>query len=170
MICRGGVLRSLFRVYLVVRHRWLVSCSNRLVARVNLITARTASMSSLQSSVSVVDLPPSRRERLSSPVYTFKIFRCSLHLMQCKMKCSFVSAASPQSQRFASAALMLCRYPFSGVMPVRSCARTLACLLLRLSYMCRVWLPGQAASTLRTYSPNVVDFCEVAPPSRSWAF
>lgn len=44
-------------------------------------------------------------------------------------KCCLDSAASPQWQRLVSVALMMCRYQFSGVMPVRSCARTLACLL-----------------------------------------
>jgi hypothetical protein len=52
--------------YRVTRIRSLLSCSNRLVARVKRITARTASMSGPQSSLSVEDLPPSRRERLSS--------------------------------------------------------------------------------------------------------
>lgn len=41
--------------------------------------ARTASMSGFQSSVSVIDLPPSRHGRFSSPVHDFKICRCSLH-------------------------------------------------------------------------------------------
>jgi hypothetical protein len=147
-----------------------VLCSNLFIARVKLITAHTASMSGFQSSVSVVDLPPSRHESLSSPFYTPKIFRCSLHLTQCKMKCSLDSTTLLQSQIFVSTALMLCRYLFSSVIPVRSCARMLACLLLRSSYMRRVCLPGQAASILRTCSPNVVDTCEVARLRRSWAF
>jgi hypothetical protein len=142
--------------------RWC--CARTSVARVNLMAARTASMSGFQSSVSVVDLSPSRREKLSSPVNTPKIFHCSLHLEQGKMKCSLHSAASPQSQRF----LMLFRYPFSGVMPVRSCAIMLACLLLRSSYMRRVWLPGQAAPILHTDSPNILGACEVALLRRSW--
>jgi hypothetical protein len=71
----GGVFRFSHTVHLVVRYRSLVLCSNLFVARVKLITARTASMSGFQSSVSVVDLPPSRRESLSSPVHTPKIFR-----------------------------------------------------------------------------------------------
>jgi hypothetical protein len=83
------------------------------------------------------------------------------------MKCSLDSTASPQQQRFVSTALMLCRCPFSGVMPMRSYARMLACLLLRLSYTRRVWLPSQAASTLRTDSPNVADTCEASRLKRS---
>jgi hypothetical protein len=79
---QGGVFRSSQTVHLVVRYCSLVLCSNLFVARVKLITARTASMSGFQSSVSVVDLPPSRRESLSSPFHTPKIFRCSLHLTQ----------------------------------------------------------------------------------------
>ena len=71
-------------------------------------------MSGAQSSVSIVDLPLSKREKLSSSVYTPKIFRCSLHLAQRKTKCSLDSIASPHSQRFDSTALMLCRHPFSG--------------------------------------------------------
>ena len=74
----------------------------------------TASMSGAHSLVSIVDLPPSKREKLSSSVYTPKIFRCSLHLAQRKTKCSLDSIASPHSQRFDSTALMLCRHPFSG--------------------------------------------------------
>jgi hypothetical protein len=58
--------------------RWCCARTS-LVARVKLITARTASMSGFQSSVSVVDLPPSRRESLFSPVHPPKIFRCLLH-------------------------------------------------------------------------------------------
>jgi hypothetical protein len=162
----------LFTVCLVVRHRWVMSCSYRLVARVKLITARTAYIFGFQSSVSVVNLPPSRRGRLSSPLYTPKIFRCSLHLAQWKMKCSLDSAASPHSQRFVSAALTLCRYPFSGVMPVQSYAKTLACLLLRSSYMRRVW-PWQAnwhpvetdivGRMLRTRFPDLVPNLEALP-------
>ena len=73
-----------------------------------------ASISGAQSSVSIVDLPPSKQEKLSSSIYTPKIFRCSLYLAQRKTKCSLDSIASPHSQRFDSTALMLCRHPFSG--------------------------------------------------------
>lgn len=140
--------RCLTTAYRVTRIRSLLSRSNRLVARVKWITARTASMSGLQSSLSGGDLPPSRRDRLSPLVHAPRVFRCSLHLAQRKTKCSLGSTASPHSHRFVSTALMLCGYPFSGVMPVRSWARMLACLLLRSSYKRRVWLPGQAASIL----------------------
>lgn len=61
---------SLMINYLVVRPRALLSRSNRLVAKVKCITARTASISGVQSSSSVVVFPPSRRDRSSSPVHT----------------------------------------------------------------------------------------------------
>jgi len=165
---RGADRRSRSDVsYRVAWVRPLLSCSNRLVAKVKWITARTATKSGARSSVSVVDLPPSKREKSSSFVCTPKIFRRSLHLTQCKTKCSLDSTASPHSQRLDSTALMLCKYPFDGVMPVRSCARMLACLWVRSSYMRRVCFPGHAVSILRRDAPTVAGTCSVARLRRS---
>jgi hypothetical protein len=86
-------------------------------------------MSGVQSSLSAEVLPPSRRDRSSSPVHTPKVSLCSLHVVQRKIKCSPESTTSPHSQRFVSTALMLCKYLSSGVISVQSCARKLACLL-----------------------------------------
>lgn len=110
MVSRVKIFRSsLLMIYLVVRPWTLASHLYRFSASVEWTTARTAFMSGDQSSVSVEALPPSRRERSSSPVHTLKISRYSIHLIQRKIKCSLNSTASPHSQRLVSTALMLRR-------------------------------------------------------------
>ncbi len=72
--------------------------------------------------------------------------RCASYIVHLKRKCSTVSLARPQAHISDSAAPIWCRYPFSRVMPVRSCASAFASLLLKASYRALVCLPGSAVS------------------------
>jgi hypothetical protein len=100
------------------------------------MTARTASMSDFQSSRTRSYLTA---EEVSEVVAIYPI-RNDLPLLvpSCTSEDEMLPRQSPcQIRRGSSVAPTTCRYPYNRVVPVRSCATMLACLLLRLSYIRR---------------------------------
>jgi hypothetical protein len=112
-----------------------------------------------------VILPPSRRDRSSSSVHTPAIRPTSLNQRRSALS---TRLPRPHLKRFVSTTLILCKYPFSGVVFVRSCARTLAYLLLSSSVSilrtsCRAYCAGS-----RSLSSHLVSRQAVPRSAAQW--
>jgi hypothetical protein len=89
--------------------------------------------------------------------------RCVSHSEQLNRKCSTVSVACPQAHWSDLTIPILCRYPLSCAMPVRTCASTLASVRPKVSYRVRVCSPSNAMSIFfrcfPTPSGKILCFC-----------
>lgn len=140
----------------MVRPQRELLVSRRPVATANLIVALTAFMFGSHLSLSDVAFPPKKKGKLPLRVvvHSNNSLRSLVHFVHLKRKWSTVSRALPHMHWFEGAAPIRWRKSLSLAMPVRSCARILASLLVNWSYITLVCFPGSALSIFLECFPN----------------